>query len=240
MMLRHVALLRNVALQLCSAQQPAVGVCLAEAAAAAAAPAALCSTSVLQLARSMQQQADLPSSSRASLVLHSVTSEEEMCSTRRPLDAPLLPLPPASAPGGLTAPALRRGGPRGGALLVQYPSAPVYYTPRRTPMFGLDGTPRGAVQLPGAVFNTPVRADVMHAVVRWQRARARQGTHKVKSRAEVSGSGRKPWQQKGTGRARHGSRRSPIWVGGGVAHGPVPRSYAYCLNKKVRALRECA
>lgn len=81
-----------------------------------------------------------------------------------------------------------------------------------------------------------MRIDILHEVVRWQRAKARQGTHKTKDRSEVSGGGKKPWPQKGSGRARQGSRRAPQWRGGGTVHGPVPRSYAYALPKKVRRL----
>lgn len=84
------------------------------------------------------------------------------------------------------------------------------------------------------VFAAPVREDLIHAVVRYQRAKARQGTHKVKGRAEVRGGGRKPYKQKGTGRARQGTIRAPQWRGGGIVHGPTPRSYAFKLNKKVR------
>ena len=77
---------------------------------------------------------------------------------------------------------------------------------------------------------------VLHEAVVMQRASLRQGTHKVKNRSEVRGGGRKPWRQKGTGRARQGSIRSPQWVGGGVVFGPTPRSYSYKLPKKVRRL----
>lgn len=84
------------------------------------------------------------------------------------------------------------------------------------------------------VFGVDRRDDLMHAVVRYQLAKKRQGTHKVKGRAEVRGGGRKPWRQKGTGRARQGTIRAPQWRGGGVVHGPTPRSYAFKLNKKVR------
>jgi len=94
----------------------------------------------------------------------------------------------------------------------------------------------GRAELPGDVFAVPVRLDVLHRVVRWQMAARQQGTHKAKDRSEVSGGGRKPWRQKGTGRARQGSTRAPQWRGGGAAHGPVPRSHAHRLPKKVRRL----
>ena len=76
---------------------------------------------------------------------------------------------------------------------------------------------------------------LMHQVVRWQRAKKRAGTHSVQTRAEMTGGGKKPWKQKGTGNARAGSNTSPLWVGGGIAHGPKPRSYEFRLNKKERA-----
>jgi len=94
----------------------------------------------------------------------------------------------------------------------------------------------GTIELGGDVFNVPVRRDILHRVVRWQRAKKQQGTHKAKNRAEVRGGGRKPWRQKGTGRARQGSIRAPQWRGGGKAHGPVPRSHAHKLPRKVRRL----
>ncbi len=87
-----------------------------------------------------------------------------------------------------------------------------------------------------AVFACPLNQQVIYDVVNCQRAAMRQGTHDVKNRSEVRGGGRKPWRQKGTGRARQGSIRAPQWVGGGVAFGPTPRSYAFKLNKKVKQL----
>ncbi|MFN8390890.1 MAG: 50S ribosomal protein L4 [Bdellovibrionota bacterium] len=75
---------------------------------------------------------------------------------------------------------------------------------------------------------------IMHQVVRWQRAKRRAGTHSTQTRAEMSGGGKKPWKQKGTGNARAGSNTSPLWVGGGIAHGPKPRDYEFRLNKQER------
>lgn len=98
------------------------------------------------------------------------------------------------------------------------------------------GEPRSVQVLPGSVFNVPVRLDILHRCVRFLRAMWRQGTHKAKTRAEVRGGGKKPWPQKGTGRARHGSIRSPLWVGGGVAHGPVPRSHAHKLPLPIQLM----
>ena len=86
------------------------------------------------------------------------------------------------------------------------------------------------------VFGAPVHVPAMHQVVVAHLANIRQGTHSAKTRGEVSGGGKKPWKQKRTGRARHGSTRSPIWVHGGVAHGPKPRDYHQKVNKKVRRL----
>ncbi|MFA5674884.1 MAG: 50S ribosomal protein L4, partial [Thermovirgaceae bacterium] len=83
----------------------------------------------------------------------------------------------------------------------------------------------GEESLSDSVFAAPVHVPAMHQVVVAQQANARQGTHSTKTRGEVRGGGRKPWRQKHTGRARHGSRRSPIWVGGGITHGPHPRDY---------------
>src|ERR671935_962598 len=80
--------------------------------------------------------------------------------------------------------------------------------------------------LPAELFEAPVNVPLMHQVVVAGMAALRRGTHSTKTRAQVSGGGRKPWRQKGTGRARHGSNRSPIWTGGGIAHGPRPRGHS--------------
>ena len=98
-----------------------------------------------------------------------------------------------------------------------------------------DGGVNGSVELPAEIFDAEVSTALMHQVVVAQRAAARQGTHKTKTRAEVSGGGRKPWRQKGTGRARQGSIRAPHWTGGGVVHGPVPRDYSQRTPKKMKA-----
>ncbi|EAE3223003.1 50S ribosomal protein L4 [Listeria monocytogenes] len=99
-----------------------------------------------------------------------------------------------------------------------------------------DGTNAGEITLNDTVFGIEPSEKVVVDVILSQRASLRQGTHKVKNRSEVRGGGRKPWRQKGTGRARQGSIRSPQWRGGGVVFGPTPRSYAYKLPKKVRRL----
>ncbi len=98
----------------------------------------------------------------------------------------------------------------------------------------LTGETVDTVDLPAEWFDGKVNIGVMHDVVTAQRAASRQGTHKTKTRGEVRGGGAKPWRQKGTGRARHGSIRSPIWVGGGVAHGRTPKDWSKRVNKKVR------
>jgi large subunit ribosomal protein L4 len=92
----------------------------------------------------------------------------------------------------------------------------------------------GEVDLKEDIFGVEVKPYLLHEVVVWQRACRRKGTASTKTRGEVSGGGHKPWRQKGTGRARVGSNRSPIWRGGGTVFGPRPRSYAYSLPKKVR------
>jgi len=94
----------------------------------------------------------------------------------------------------------------------------------------------GQLSLRDDIFNVPVKIPVLHQVVLYQLAKRRAGTAKTKTRAEVSGGGRKPWRQKGTGRARAGTIRSPLWRGGGIIHGPRPRSYDFKLPKKVRRL----
>ncbi|MFZ4583601.1 MAG: 50S ribosomal protein L4 [Acidimicrobiia bacterium] len=98
------------------------------------------------------------------------------------------------------------------------------------------GAAAGDVQLPGDVFGLEPNIPVMHQVVTAQLAAKRAGTHSTKTRAEVSGGGAKPWKQKGTGRARAGSSRSPIWRGGGIAHGPKPRDYSQKTPKKMVSL----
>ena len=99
----------------------------------------------------------------------------------------------------------------------------------------LKGKKAGSVELPAELFDVTVNVPLIHQVVVAQLAAARQGTHKVKSRGEVSGAGRKPFKQKGTGRARQGSIRAPHMTGGGIVHGPVPRSYAQRTPKKMIA-----
>ena len=97
-----------------------------------------------------------------------------------------------------------------------------------------DGGTDGSVELPADVFDVTENKPLMHQVVVAQLAAARQGTHKAKSRGEVRGGGRKPYRQKGTGRARQGSTRAPQFAGGGVVHGPVPRDYAQKTPKKMK------
>ncbi|MGM9952030.1 MAG: 50S ribosomal protein L4 [Intestinibaculum porci] len=94
----------------------------------------------------------------------------------------------------------------------------------------------GEIELNDAVFGIEPNNQAIFDMVLLQRASLRQGTHKVKGRSEVRGGGKKPWRQKGTGRARQGSTRAPQWVGGGTVFGPTPRSYKFKLNKKVRRL----
>lgn len=101
-------------------------------------------------------------------------------------------------------------------------------------LFKQDGSQAGEITLNDDVFAIEPNEQAMYDVILMQRASQRQGTHSVKSRGEVRGGGRKPWRQKGTGRARQGSIRSPQWVGGGRAFGPTPRSYAFKLPRKVR------
>ncbi|XZF75905.1 50S ribosomal protein L4 [Bacillus sp. AL-1R] len=103
-------------------------------------------------------------------------------------------------------------------------------------MFNQTGAQVGEIELADAVFGIAPNEHALFDAVMMQRASLRQGTHKVKTRSEVRGGGRKPWRQKGTGRARQGSIRSPQWRGGGIVFGPTPRSYSYKLPKKVRRL----
>src|SRR6188768_4022886 len=98
-----------------------------------------------------------------------------------------------------------------------------------------NGKKAGSVELPAEIFDVQTNIPLIHQVVVAQLAAARQGTHKVKSRGEVSGAGRKPFKQKGTGRARQGSIRAPQMTGGGIVHGPQPRDYAQRTPKKMIA-----
>jgi len=101
-------------------------------------------------------------------------------------------------------------------------------------VINMKGKKVDTVELPAEIFEAKVSVDLMHQAYIRQMANARLGTHKAKNRSEVRGGGRKPWRQKGTGRARHGSIRSPIWVGGGKAHPPRPRKYTKKMPRKMR------
>src|SRR5699024_6625861 len=93
----------------------------------------------------------------------------------------------------------------------------------------------GSVELPASIFDVQANVPLLHQVVVAQLAAARQGTHATKTRAAVRGGGRKPWRQKGTGRARQGSIRAPQFTGGGIVHGPIPRDYSQRTPKKMKA-----
>lgn len=95
---------------------------------------------------------------------------------------------------------------------------------------------RKEIAIPDGILDIAVHPDVIQQAVEWSQAARQRGTHKAKTRAEVRGGGKKPWAQKGTGRARHGSTRSPVWVGGGKSFGPTPRSHKKGLPRKVRKL----
>jgi len=99
-------------------------------------------------------------------------------------------------------------------------------------VFNMEGKEVGTLELNDAVFGVEIKEHLIHAAVLQQLANNRQGTQKAKTRSEVSGGGKKPWRQKGTGHARQGSTRSPQWTGGGVVFAPVPRDYSFKLNKK--------
>ena len=101
-------------------------------------------------------------------------------------------------------------------------------------VLNMDGEKVSSIELPSAIFEAPINIDLMHQAYVRQLANARLGTHKTKSRSEVSGGGRKPWRQKGTGRARQGSTRAPQWVGGGKVHTPKPRDYRLSMPQKMR------
>jgi large subunit ribosomal protein L4 len=103
-------------------------------------------------------------------------------------------------------------------------------------LYNQTGSQVGDIELSDNVFGIEPNESVLYDAVVMQQASQRQGTHATKGRSDVRGGGRKPWRQKGTGRARHGTIRSPIWVGGGVTFGPTPRSYGYKMPKKQRRL----
>ena len=106
----------------------------------------------------------------------------------------------------------------------------------KVPLYTFSGKKKKQVELPDYIFAAPVNEAVMHQALVRQLANARLGTHKTKTRGEVRGGGAKPWRQKGTGRARHGSIREPQWRGGGTVFGPQPRSYRQKMPKKMRHL----
>ena len=106
----------------------------------------------------------------------------------------------------------------------------------KTNVYDMSGKLVGEIELPEAVFGITPNESVVHDAVKNHLANKRQGTQSALTRAEVSGGGRKPWRQKGTGRARQGSTRAPQWTHGGIVFAPKPRSYSYCLNKKVKRL----
>ena len=106
----------------------------------------------------------------------------------------------------------------------------------KTNVYNMSGELVGEIELSEAVFGVTPNEAVVHDVVKNHLANKRQGTQSALTRAEVSGGGRKPWRQKGTGRARQGSTRAPQWTHGGIVFAPKPRSYAYTLNKKVKRL----
>ena len=102
-------------------------------------------------------------------------------------------------------------------------------------VYNMEGSEVGKLDLNDSVFAVDVNEHLMHMAVVLQLANKRQGTQKAKTRSEVSGGGRKPWRQKGTGHARQGSTRSPQWTGGGVVFAPTPRDYSFKMNKKEKA-----
>jgi large subunit ribosomal protein L4 len=112
--------------------------------------------------------------------------------------------------------------------------------PVRIPVFSLERESVGEVELPAVIAGQPPREHLLFEVVKMQMANRRAGTASTKTRGEVRGGGKKPWRQKGTGRARSGSIRSPIWVGGATIFGPRPRSYAYRLPRSARRVALCA
>lgn len=107
---------------------------------------------------------------------------------------------------------------------------------KEVPVYDIEGQEKGKVTLGDYYFGSDINVPVMHLVVRRQLGSARSGTASTKNRSAVRGGGRKPWRQKGTGRARAGSTRSPIWKGGGTVFGPQPRDFGFKVNRKVRQL----
>lgn len=107
-------------------------------------------------------------------------------------------------------------------------------------VYTFEGKAKGSIDLPQEVFGVEIKESLMHSVVMSYLANQRQGTSKTKTRAEVSGGGRKPWRQKGTGRARAGSNTSPVWARGSKAHGAIPRDYDLKVNKKARREALCS
>lgn len=103
-------------------------------------------------------------------------------------------------------------------------------------LYNISGEQVGDIELCDSIFGIEVNQHVLYEVVKNQLANKRQGTQSAKTRSEVRGGGRKPWRQKGTGRARQGSTRAPQWIGGGVVFAPKPRDYSYSINKKVKRL----
>lgn len=98
----------------------------------------------------------------------------------------------------------------------------------------IKGKAAGTIELDGAVFGAMIKPLAVHQTVRWQRAKARSGTHATLTKGMMKGGNRKPWNQKHSGRARAGSNTSPLWVGGGISHGPQPRDYSFRLSKRTR------
>lgn len=108
------------------------------------------------------------------------------------------------------------------------------------PVYDLNKQQVGEIEVSDSVFATEVKEHLFYEVIKWQLAKRRAGTHATKGRSQVRGGGQKPYRQKGTGRARQGTRRAPQFVGGGTVHGPQPRSHAYPINKKVRRAALCS
>ncbi len=107
-------------------------------------------------------------------------------------------------------------------------------------VLNMEGKKVKTVDLPAAIFEAPIKVDLMHQAFQRQMANARLGTHDTKTRSEVAGGGKKPWHQKGTGRARQGSTRAPHWKGGGGIHTPHPHSYAQAMPKRMRLAAVCS